>query len=90
MKKSAKVTVINKLGLHARAATKLAKLSQQFSAKITLSLDGSEADADSVLALLLLSGAQGKQIMITTEGKDANAAMDSICDLFTNKFDEDE
>jgi phosphocarrier protein NPr len=90
MKVSATVTVINKLGLHARAATKLAKLSQQFSAKTTLLLGNNEADADSVLGLLLLSGAQGKEITVTSEGEDAEAALQSVCDLFTNKFDEEE
>jgi phosphocarrier protein NPr len=82
------VTIINKLGLHARAATKLAQLSQQFDANIGLQLGDNHADASSVLALLLLAGAQGKQVTVSASGHDAQAALDSICQLFTDKFHE--
>ncbi|NQY34033.1 MAG: HPr family phosphocarrier protein [Alteromonadaceae bacterium] len=82
--------IMNKLGLHARAATKLAQLSQKFSAQITIVLNGKKADASSIMALLLLAGAQGKTVQVITEGKDAQCALDSICQLFTDKFDEAE
>lgn len=84
------VTICNKLGLHARAATKLAQLCQQFSANITLVLDGKEADASSIMALMLLAGGQGKTVTITAEGKDAEVALAGICQLISDKFDEDE
>lgn len=85
-----KVVILNKLGLHARAASKLAQLSQQFSAKITLNLDGKEADASSIMALMLLAGAQGKEVTIIADGKDAQLALDSVCQLINKKFDEAE
>lgn len=84
------VTICNKLGLHARPATKLAQLSQKFSAKITLELDGKQADAGSIMTLMLLAGGQGKVVTITAEGDDAEVAMGEICQLITDKFDEDE
>ena len=84
------VTIQNKLGLHARAATKLAQLSQQFDAKVTLTLDGKDADAGSIMALMLLSGAQGKQLKVSAKGKDAKDALDNICQLIADKFDEEE
>jgi len=82
--------IANKLGLHARAATKLAQLSQKFEAKVTISLDENNADASSIMGLMLLAGGQGKTVKIVTEGKDAQQALKSIYQLFSDKFDEEE
>jgi len=87
---SQQVTICNKLGLHARAATKLAQLSQKFSAKITLELSEKEADASSVMALMLLAGGKGKVVNITAQGHDAELALAEICQLISDKFDEAE
>ena len=87
---SRQVTICNKLGLHARAATKLAQLSQNFSAQITLELTGKEADASSIMALMLLAGGQGKVVNITAQGDDAQLALTEICKLISDKFDEAE
>ena len=84
------VKIINKLGLHARAATKLAQLSQQFDASITLELEGNSADANSIMGLMLLAGAQGKVVNVIASGTDAEQALDEICQLFSDRFDEDE
>lgn len=84
------VTICNKLGLHARAATKLAQLSQKFKAKITLELAGKQADASSIMALMLLAGGQGKTVNITSTGEDAELALDEICQLISDKFYENE
>ncbi len=84
------VKIINKLGLHARAATKLAQLSQQFSAEITVELDNNSADAGSIMGLMLLAGAQGKVVNVIASGKDAELALDEVCQLFSDKFDEEE
>lgn len=80
----------NKLGLHARAATKLAQLCQDFNAKVTVTLGDNSADASSVMALMLLAGSQGKSVTVETSGKDETAALESICQLFSDKFDETE
>ena len=87
---SQQVTICNKLGLHARAATKLAQLSQKFSAQITLELAGKEADASSIMALMLLAGGQDKIVNITAQGEDAQLALAEICQLISDKFDEAE
>ncbi len=85
-----KVTICNKLGLHARAATKLAQLCQKFEATITLVLDNQQADASSIMALMLLAGGQGKTVNIIVEGVDAQLALTEVCQLITDKFDEAE
>jgi len=87
---SKQLTIINKLGLHARAASKLAQLCQQFSAKITLSLEEKEADAASIMAIMLLAGGQGKIVKVTAQGTDAPAALEAISQLISDKFDEEE
>jgi phosphocarrier protein NPr len=80
--------ISNKLGLHARAATKLAQLSLKFSAKITISLEGKQADANSIMGLMLLAGGFGKTVEVITQGDDAQQALRDVCQLFSNKFNE--
>lgn len=84
------VLIENKLGLHARAATKLAKLSQNYSAVITLTLNEKSADAGSIMGLMLLTGSQGKTVHVQVEGEEAEQALFAVCQLFSNKFDESE
>ncbi len=84
------LTIVNKLGLHARAASKLAQLCQQFSAKVTLTLEDKEADAASIMAIMLLAGGQGKVVKVTAHGADAQQALQAISQLISDKFDEDE
>ncbi|WDE10891.1 HPr family phosphocarrier protein [Thalassomonas haliotis] len=85
-----KVTITNKLGLHARAASKLAQLCTEFDAEVTLELEGNQADASSIMALMLLAGGQGKEVTVKTRGSQAEEALASICRLITDKFDESE
>lgn len=83
------VTIRNKLGLHARAATKLAKLCHQFDASIKIRQDQKEVDASSVMCLMLLASQQGREIEVLTTGPDAEAAMDAVEKLIEDKFDEE-
>jgi len=87
---SRQVLIINKLGLHARAASKLAQLSQKFTAKVTIELNENCADANSIMGLMLLAGAQGKTVKVIASGEDAEQALEEICQLFGNKFNEAE
>lgn len=84
------LTIINKLGLHARAASKLAQLCQQFTATISLELEEKEADANSIMAIMLLAGGQGKTVKVTAQGIDAPQALQAISQLISDKFDESE
>ena len=80
----------NKLGLHARAATKLAQLAMQFDAEVSLFQGEKSAPANSVMGLLMLESSQGKEVRIEAKGKDAQAALDAICQLIEDRFDESE
>ncbi|MFC4702031.1 HPr family phosphocarrier protein [Glaciecola siphonariae] len=84
------LTITNKLGLHARAATKLVQLAKQFEADIQLTQADNTAPANSVLALMMLESGQGKTVEVSCTGKDADAAMVAISELIENKFDESE
>ncbi len=84
------LTIVNKLGLHARAATLLAKLANQFEASITLHQEGKEAFANSVLALMMLESSQGKKVLVRCDGSDAEDALLAVENLIVNKFNEKE
>lgn len=84
------LTIVNKLGLHARAATQLVQLANQFDADITLSQDDKTAPADSVLALMMLESSQGKEVSVRCEGEDAISAMQAVELLIANRFNEEE
>ena len=83
-----KLTILNKLGLHARAAAKLVSTANKFESKIIITKDGKNADARSIMKLLMLSASQGSRINIEVDGTDQKDAMKSIEKLFNNKFDE--
>jgi phosphocarrier protein NPr len=83
------VTIVNQLGLHARAATKLAQLCQKFDARIELQQEGRTADASSVLALLMLASSKGKNVEVVTHGNQAEAALTAVVTLIESGFDEE-
>jgi phosphotransferase system HPr (HPr) family protein len=77
------VVVGHKLGLHARVSARLVQLSQQFEARILISRtdqqNGKEADARSILSILLLAAARGTRVRVSAEGNDEDEAVDAVC-----------
>ena len=86
----ATVEIINKLGLHARAASKLASLAARFSSKITVSKSSQTADGKGLMSLMLLAAGKGTQLTIQCQGKDETEALAAITALIANRFDEAE
>ena len=84
------LTIVNKLGLHARAATQLVQLANQFHATITVKKGDNECNANSVLGLMMLESHQGETVTVISEGPDAQAAMDAIETLIAGRFNEAE
>lgn len=83
--------IINKRGLHARAAAKFATLANQFEAKVEARVgEGHWADAKSVMSLMLLAASCGTCLQVNTEGNDAEAAMNAIKALIADRFEEGE
>ena len=81
--------IVNRLGLHARAAAKLVHTAGGFQSRITVEKDGDEVDAKSILGVLLLAAGQGSQVKIRCEGADEQDAMRAVSDLIANRFDEE-
>jgi phosphocarrier protein len=84
------LTIINKLGLHARAAAKLATLTNTFNCNIEVTANNKSVDGKSVMALMLLAAAKETAITIECSGADETIAMEKICTLINNYFDEGE
>jgi len=86
---SRKLTLTNRRGLHARAATKLVQCCQAFDARVTVWRGNQQADAGNIMSLLILAAPCGTELEISAEGKDAEAALEAITALFEARFDED-
>ncbi len=84
------VTLRNRLGLHARAAAKLVHTATSFASKVTLTKDGDEVDAKSILGLLLLAASKGASLLVRVDGADESQALAAIRDLVERRFDESE
>ena len=84
--------VTGRLGLHARAAANLVRIASRFQSTVTLQrLDNSvEADAKSILSILMLAASRGTELRVAAEGEDASAALTAVLDLFARDFDEPE
>ncbi|MDG3084774.1 HPr family phosphocarrier protein [Vibrio hannami] len=91
MQRSKKVLIQNRLGLHARAAVKLVELAQSFDAEVTVSNEENrEMGADSVMGLIMLESAQGQHVTVTAKGSQAEEALEAVCHLIEDKFEEAE
>ncbi len=86
------ITLINKKGLHARAAAKLATTAAQYQCRIQVRCLNSDTwvDGKSVMSLMLLAAACGTELELNAEGEDAFDAMAAICDLINDRFEEGE
>ncbi len=84
------IEVVNKLGLHARAASKLVKLTAGFSSTIKLISREQEVDAKSIMGILMLAATQGTTLKLTVDGEDEVKAADAVAALFADYFGEGE
>ena len=84
----AKVEIINKLGLHARAALKFVELSSKHSSHVTVSREGREVNGKSILGLMTLAAQKGATLNIATSGEDEKELLDALRTLVSNKFGE--
>lgn len=83
------VTIVNRLGLHARAAAKLVTLAARYEADIHVSKDGKRVSGKSIMGVLMLAAAQGSQITLSARGKDAAEALEALAKLIAERFDEE-
>lgn len=81
--------IVNKLGLHARAAAQFVKVAGAFGATVSVEKDGQSVDGKSIMAVMMLAAARGARITVETEGADAEAALEAIAALVADRFGEE-
>ena len=84
------IKIINKLGLHARAAAKFVTLASQFSSDVKLVLKGQGINGKSIMGVMMLAASQGTELTLITDGEDETNAMDALDELIKNRFGEEE
>lgn len=87
---SREVTIVNKLGLHARAAAKLVTTASGFGAEIKLRRGDREVNGKSIMGVMMLAASQGTTIELVAEGDDAGVALDALATLIGDRFGEAE
>ncbi len=85
-----RVTLKNRLGLHARSAAKIVSTASKFQSKVSLVKGGDVVDAKSILGILFLASGQGESLVVRTEGPDEEAALTALEALVNRRFDEAE
>ena len=87
---SADAEIVNKLGLHARAAAKLTHLASGFQSEIWLSRSGRRVNAKSIMGVMMLAAGKGSTVRIEADGADAEAALTALIRLIAERFGEGE
>lgn len=85
---SVNVEIINRLGLHARAASKLTQLASTFKSEIFISKAQQRVNAKSIMGVMLLAAGKGMTVTLDAEGEDAEQALEAITQLFNDRFGE--
>ena len=83
-----RITISNKLGLHARASAKLTKLAGGFQSDVFMSRNERRVNAKSIMGVMMLAAGLGTEVEVETEGVDEQAAMDALLALIDSKFGE--
>ena len=83
------ITIVNRLGLHARPAAMFVRISSRYRAEVWVSKEGEEVNGKSIMGLMMLAAGQGSKLRIRCEGADADKAMDELEELIKAKFNED-
>ena len=83
------ITIVNKLGLHARAAAKLVTVASGFESDIQLIRNSRRANAKSIMGVMMLAAAKDSRVTVKAEGTDSQEALRALGELFENKFGEE-
>ncbi len=86
--KQGSITIVNKLGLHARAASKFVGLANKYDCEVWLAVEDREVNAKSILGVLMLAAAKGTQVMLRCDGRQADEAYDALAALVADGFGE--
>jgi phosphocarrier protein len=89
LKVEKEISIINRLGLHARPAAMFVRIGSRYRSEIWVSKEGEEVNGKSIMGLMMLAAGQGSKLRIRCEGPDAEKAMEELELLITAKFNED-
>jgi phosphocarrier protein HPr len=89
-KRKARFRIVNRLGLHARAAAALVKTASRYQCDVVLCKDGDEVNGKSIMGVLMLAAAKGSEIEVVAQGSDAEACLGALGALIADKFGEEE
>jgi len=84
------VEIINKLGLHARASTKLTQVASQFNSQIWIERGSRRVNAKSIMGVMMLAASKGSKVTVEATGEDESAAIKALVELISNRFGEGE
>ncbi len=84
------VTIINKLGLHARAAAKFVTLASSFASDIKVARNGQEVNGKSIMGVMMLAASRGSDITLIADGDDETDAVNRLAELIAQRFGEEE
>ncbi len=84
------IEIVNKLGLHARAAAKLVNLATGFEADVAIEKDGKRVNGKSIMSVMMLAASQGSMLKLHIDGSDEDEAMAQVVELITTRFGEGE
>jgi phosphocarrier protein len=84
------ITIVNKLGLHARAAAKLVNTASAFGAEVFIGKNGQQVNGKSIMGVMMLAASKGTVINLRVEGEDEEAAMQALTALIEDRFGESE
>jgi phosphocarrier protein len=88
--KCRKITIVNRLGLHARASAKLVSLASGFQSEIMLKRDSQQVNAKSIMGIMMLAAAQGTEVEVCVDGRDEAKALTALVELIQDRFGEEE
>jgi phosphocarrier protein len=83
------LTIVNRLGLHARAAAQLVQTANRFRCDVTVAKDGEEVNAKSIMGILMLAAPKGAAVVLTADGEDETEALEALGQLINDGFGED-
>ena len=83
------LTIVNRLGMHARPSAMFVKTASRFRAEIWVEKDGERVNGKSIMGLMMLAAGQGSKLLVSCEGADADKALEEIEAVILRKFDED-
>ena len=84
------ITIINKLGLHARAASKLVNCASQFESEVFIGRNGNRVNAKSIMGVMMLAASKGVELELEVDGSDEESCQQALVDLIGNRFGENE